>query len=63
MEVMTSGIRHGHLVEFGTKKTSPQAFLWPAAKAGFPKYKTLFAGELKKRIEARVKREARKAKK
>jgi hypothetical protein len=53
------GIRHGHLVEFGTKHHPAYPFLWPAT--GMSKqYRQLFAGELKKRIESRVRREARK---
>jgi len=64
--ILSSGIRHGHLVEFGTvagKKhaaTAAKPFLWPAAAAGKTKYISLFAKELKKRIESRVKREAKK---
>ena len=58
--ILSSGIRHGHLVEFGTAKQAAKAFLWPAAETGFSKYKSLFTKELKKRIESRVKREAKK---
>jgi len=59
------GIRHGHLVEFGFvhKKSGQQVkaspFLWPSTVAS-PKYRALFAGEMKKRIAAAVKRAARK---
>lgn len=54
------GIRHGHLVEFGTKNTPAHPFLWPAAKAGTPRYRAEFAKIFKKRLEARVRREAKK---
>lgn len=62
-EVISNGIRHGHLVEFGTKKVGPNPFLWPASERGAGLYRKLFGKELMKRIEQRVKREARKAKK
>jgi hypothetical protein len=57
------GIRHGHLVEFGTKKISAMPFLWPAAQSGFGAYISKFAGIMKKKVESAVKRRARKAKK
>ena len=59
------GIRHGHLVEFGfVHKKSGQhvparPYLWPSTVA-IPKYRDMFASELKKRIAATVKREAKK---
>jgi len=58
--ILTSGIRHGHLVEFGTAKTSAFPFLWPAAQAQASNYKQLFALFLKKRIEAAVRKAAKK---
>jgi len=54
------GIRHGHLVEFGTKYTSARPFLWPAARSNKSAYVNLFAVTLKKRIESAVKRRAKK---
>lgn len=59
--LVTDGIRHGHLVEFGSVKESARAFLWPAGKAGQMVYTSLFASELRKRIESAVRREAKKA--
>lgn len=67
--IVASGIRHGHLVEFGHNlkrngrvigHVSAQPYLWPAGLAGSADYRNLFAGELKKRIESAVKRAARK---
>ena len=63
--IIVSGIRHGHLVEFGFvhkksgKHVAAAPFLWPSTVAT-PKYRDVFAGELKKRILSRVKREAKK---
>jgi hypothetical protein len=61
------GIRHGHLVEFGhaTKNggfVPARPFLWPAAASQSPSYRGLFAALLSKKIEAAVKRAARKGK-
>jgi hypothetical protein len=57
------GIRHGHLVEFGTKNITASPFLWPAAASGTTPYRAMFAKALGKRIASAVKREAKKAKK
>lgn len=59
-DIVTQGIRHGHLIEFGTSKISSRAYLWPAAQSGLSMYINLFAGEMRKRTEAAVKREAKK---
>lgn len=59
--IISTGIRHGHLVEFGTVKKSARPFLWPSAVSGKATYVSLFAGELKKRMESAVKRAAKKA--
>ena len=63
--VAFSGIRHGHLVEWGFIHTSGKAvsgspFLWPAARYGASGYKRHFAADLKKKIVAAVKRRAKK---
>lgn len=58
-KVVTSGIRHGHLVEFGTRHSPAQPFLWPAATAQRGKYIAEFAGFLRKKTEAAVRRRAR----
>jgi len=60
--MIASGVRHGHLVEFGTAHSAAFPFLWPATTAT-PEYKALFAGELQKRIESNVRRVAKRAKK
>lgn len=60
MKMMTSGIRHGHLVEFGTVKTSAQPFLWPAAQTQTAPFISRFANDLSKKTEAAVRREAKK---
>ena len=61
--IVTSGIRHGHLVEFGTVKAAAKPFLWPALTAGKAQYIREFSTFLKKKTEAAVRRAARKAKK
>ena len=58
--MITSGIRHGHLVEFGSVNNTPQPFLWPAAASGKGAYIRNFAGEMKKKTESAVRRAARK---
>lgn len=62
-----AGIRHGHLVEFGFthksgRRVAARPFLWNSARAKTPEYRRLFAGELKRVIERRVKAAARKKK-
>lgn len=59
-DVLSIGIRHGHLIEFGSRNNAADSFLWKATIAT-PRYVSLFAGELKKRIESAVKRAARKS--
>ena len=64
--IAISGIRHGHLVEFGFKHISGRAvaarpFLAPAGRSGFSSYKRRFAKDLRKKTEAAVRR-ARKRK-
>lgn len=65
--VVVSGIRHGHLVEFGHATrggghVAAQPFLWPAtSQAGA--YKNQFAFDLRKKTEAAVRRAAKKGKK
>ena len=58
--VVTSGIRHGHLVEFGTVRTSARPFLWPAAQSGRAGYINRFSAILRKKTEAAVRRRAKK---
>lgn len=54
--IVTSGIRHGHLVEFGSVNNTPRPFLLPAGRAGQTGYINAVGGELEKAIERRVKR-------
>ncbi len=58
---VAEGIRHGHLVEFGTVRSQAYPFLYPALRAGKSAYIGLFAQTLEKKIMARVRREAKKA--
>jgi len=64
-KMLTSGIRHGHLVEFGHAVkgggfVAARPFLWPAARAQLSPYTSRFAAFLKKKTEAAVRRAARK---
>jgi len=66
--VIVDGIRHGHLIEFGhaTKgggHVAARPFLGPAIDSQFSPYISRFAMDLGKKVEAAVKRRARKAKK
>jgi len=54
------GIRHGHLVEFGSKNNAARPFLWPAAQSNQQAYERKFAADLTKKTEAAVKRAAAK---
>lgn len=58
---LAEGIRHGHLVEFGTKHSAAYPFLYPALKSGRAGYINIFAETLEKKIAAAVKRKAKKA--
>lgn len=60
MKFPINGLRHGHLVEFGSKNNSAAPFLAPAANAQMGAYKNLFASEMRSQIEKSVKRQARK---
>lgn len=57
--MLTNGVRHGHLVEFGSVNNSPRPFLLPAASAQKGAYITRFANDLQKKTEAAVRREAK----
>lgn len=59
--MLTSGIRHGHLVEFGSVNNTARPFLWPAAQSGRNAYIGRFSADLTKKTEAAVKREAKKS--
>lgn len=55
-DMINSGIRHGHLVEFGSVNNGAQPFLWPAAAAGKGAYIRGFSAEMQKKTEAAVRR-------
>ena len=58
--IVTSGIRHGHLVEFGTRHSAAQPYLWPAAQSQTKSYIRRFARDLSKKIESAVRLRAKK---
>lgn len=60
--LISGGIRHGHLVEFGTVKQAAQPFLYPALRTGFRPFLALFARSIEKKTQSAVKRAARKRK-
>ena len=62
INLVAAGIRHGHLIEFGTVRTAARPFLWPAGQSGKSGFTNKFSKILKKRIEAAVKRRARRRK-
>jgi hypothetical protein len=59
-KMLSSGIRHGHLVEFGSVNNAANPFLWPAARSQNSDYIGRFASDLRKKTEAAVVREAKK---
>ncbi len=61
-KVLTRGIHYGHWVEFGRRHqgVSGRPFLWPAAVSERGKYISVFAKILKKKVEAAVRRKAKK---
>jgi len=60
--VVASGIRHGHLVEFGvpSRGIPANSFLGAAADSQLSPYEDLFAMSLKQKVENAVRREAKK---
>jgi hypothetical protein len=54
--MILSGIRHGHLIEFGTVNHGPRPFLWPAAKGQLSPYMARLAADMRRQIESRVRR-------
>lgn len=57
------GIRHGHLVEFGTKRSAARPFLWPAVESQAPRYVNKFAQTIWTSIEKNVAKERNKQRK
>jgi hypothetical protein len=60
--LISGGIRHGHLIEFGTVNHPAQPFLYPALRIGFRPFLALFAKSIERKTQAAVKRAARKSK-
>jgi len=60
--LISGGIRHGHLIEFGTVNHPAQPFLYPALRVGFRPFLALFAKSIERKTQAAVKRAARKRK-
>lgn len=58
--LLVSGIRHGHLVEFGSVNNSASPYLWPAATSGKSAYVNSVGQELKKSVERAVARARKK---
>jgi hypothetical protein len=59
--IVLSGIRHGHLVDWGTVRSDPKPFLYPAMRSGMAPYMQRLANDMRRTIEQRVKRNAKKA--
>ena len=59
-KMMVSGIRHGHLVEFGSVNNTATPFLWPAATSGKASYINDFGVELRKSVDKAVDRARKK---
>ncbi len=63
--IVTSGIRHGHLIEYGHVAkgggfVAARPFLWPALKSQASAYISRFAKTLEKKVAAAVRRRRRK---
>lgn len=63
--VIVNGIRYGHLVEFGHvardgSHVAARPFMGPAIDSQFNAYRTRFAADLGKKVEAAVRRKAKK---
>jgi len=63
--LLTGGLRHGHLVEFGHKTknggfVAARPFMWPAVASQSGSYVRTFAKVLKRKVELAVKRKRRK---
>lgn len=57
--VILSGIRHGHLVEFGTVRTAAKPFLWQAATSQLSPFMRRLAEDMERTIRSRLKRRAK----
>lgn len=58
-DAANDGIRHGHLVEFGTKHSGADPFLRPALDAAGPFFAHGFAGATWKRLASKIKKRGR----
>lgn len=54
--IILSGIRHGHLVEFGSINNTPRSFLWDPARANMAPYMQRLAIEMRHQIASNVRR-------
>lgn len=57
--IVASGIRHGHLVEFGSANNNAQPYLAPARDQGLTSFTNTVAQEIGTAVERRVERERR----
>lgn len=55
--IVASGIRHGHLVEFGSANNNARPYLAPAADQGVSNFTNTVAKEIGTAVEKRVERE------
>ena len=58
--IITSGIRHGHLIEFGSANNNAQPYLWPAAQGGKAGFVQDVGKEMSKATERAVNRARKK---
>ena len=56
MGIIFSGIRHGHLVEFGTAHSDARPFLWPRGGPQLSPYMQRVANEMRQEIRRRLRR-------
>jgi hypothetical protein len=54
--MLLSGIRHGHLIEFGTVKHGPQPFLHDGVRSGLAPFMQRLAAEMRAQMERNVRR-------
>ena len=58
--ILSSGIRHGHLVEFGSANNNAKPYLWPAAQGGQSGFVADVGKELAKATDRAVNRARKK---
>lgn len=57
--MLNSGIRHGHLIEWGTVKHGPAPFLFPGVNNNLAPFLQRLAADMRRTMEQRVRRKAR----